>query len=89
MTRTIQDFIRLHKQKGGHWFDDDTIRFFKSSYGSLYGDKYFISSEKPPHDKRKWTIRKVNWETGNVENVGEFGAFPTKSQAERKLKSLL
>jgi hypothetical protein len=87
--RTIDEFIRLNQKKGQHWFDRDTIRFFKSTYSHLYDNKYFISSEKSPHDKRKWSIRKVDWRTGNVETVGEFQQFTTKKQAEKKLRSLI
>lgn len=87
MGKKIDDFIRLHQKKGGHWFDSDTIRFFKSRYGPLYKDRYFISSEKAPHNPRKWSIRKVNWKTGRVDTVSEFGGFGTEAQAKRHLRS--
>jgi hypothetical protein len=88
-TKTIDDFIRLHQKKGCHWFDKETIRFFKSNYGPLYSQKYFISSEKGPYSNRKWTIRKINWNNGKVDTVGEFQKFNTEKQAQEYMRKKL
>lgn len=87
--RTMAEFIRLNKRRGQHWFDRDTIRFFQSRFGPLVKGRYFISSEKSPYDVRKWSIRKVNWKTGQVDTISEFGGFKTESQAKRRLSELM
>lgn len=84
--RTMSGFMMLHKDKGGHWFDRDTIEFFNSRIGPLVKGRYFISSERAPHNPRKWSIRKVNWKTAQVDTVGEFGGFNTEVQAKNFLK---
>ncbi len=58
----------------GHWFDPDTLRFFKSRIGALrvIGKIWlFISSEKGPHGPRAYTVRRMD-EKGSIDNVGEF-----------------
>lgn len=84
--KTMEDVIRANKKAGQHWFDEDTMRFFKSDFGKLYSNKYFISSEKSPHNPRRWSIRKVNWKTGDVDTVGEFQQFSTQASAKRYLR---
>jgi len=55
---------------------------------------YFISSEKHPypdfqHMVRRYTIRALDTRTGDMETVGEFGAYPTKDQARNALGKIL
>lgn len=84
-------FIRLNKEKGFHWFDKATIRFFKSrvmSWDNVTG--YFISSERHSFDtSRCYTIRKADFNTGQVETVGEYGEYPTLTRAKTALNKLL
>lgn len=90
---TIQDIMDLNRKAGQHWFDKDTMGFFKSkvpqSHVGLVKNKYFISSEKSPWDARKYSIREWRGKTKDIETVGEFGAYKTKAQAERNLKKLI
>ncbi|MHC4322695.1 MAG: DUF7447 family protein [Planctomycetota bacterium] len=59
----------------GHWFDPDTMRFFRSRIGKARKCKngvwFFVSSEKPPHGKRKYSVRKMELD-GDINTVGEF-----------------
>ena len=87
--KTMADVEELNRRRGKHWFEPDTLAFFKSSYGGLYGNRYFISSEKSPYDKRKWSIRKVDWKTGKIGTVGDFQQFGTEAQAKRHMKDVL
>lgn len=63
-----------NRNRSGHWFDEDTLRFFKSRIGALaiVGKIWlFISSEKDWGRPRGYTIRRMD-EKGNISNVGEF-----------------
>lgn len=71
----------------GHWFDPETMRFFKTRIGAhVYvnddytnGDLLFITSEKPPHGPRAYAVRQMNRKTGDIR--GEVREFATRSQA--------
>lgn len=88
--RTIKD---LNRRAGQHWFSADTMRFFKSKipqdHEGLVMNRFFISSEKSPFDKRKYTIREWKGKTKSVDTFGEFGAYNTKASAQRVLKKLM
>lgn len=82
---SMDDVRRANQQLGHHWFDADTLRGFKSRVGkTLYGGRYFISSENGgPHiwnGKRRYSVRRVN-PNGSIDTVGEFGQFATGRQA--------
>ncbi len=80
-----------HKNRNpqGHFFDIDTMKFFKSRIGEVkIKDNvwYFITSEKPPHGKRQYSVRKMGMD-GGIETVGEFCSMTTY-QAKKLLKEL-
>lgn len=87
---TLSQVRSANKAAGQHWFDPDTMRFFKSRiYGvmgtnSLACNRYFISSEANPEGVRRFTVRMVNIFDG-IETVGEFHSHRTQSQALRAL----
>lgn len=86
----LDEFKALNKAKGYYWFSKDTMRFFKSrvvSFDIVTG--YFISSERNGDLPRCYTIRKANFETGNVESVSEFQAYPTLQRVKTAYKRLL
>ena len=72
MYRTIEDIMNKNQQSGRHFFSPSTMRFFKSKvYRTVYRDEeeaYFITSEKAPHDKRKYSVRRAN-EDGSIETI--------------------
>ncbi len=91
---TIQE-IKSHTN--GHFFDAGSTRFFNSRYpqtGIRKGDKaYFITSEQfigseGHHAPRLYTIRQLDYKTGDVDTVGDFNKL-TKSQAQTALKNLI
>jgi hypothetical protein len=90
--KRLSEFIQLSKSKGQHWFDADTMRFFKtrvcrSSYDCISG--LFITSERGPLGaERRYSIRKADFETGKVSTVGEFQAYATLKQAKGALRRL-
>jgi len=73
----------------GHFFDSDTMRFFKSRIGEVRlkgNDWYFITSEKPPHGERRYSVRKMQLD-GDIETIGAFCEM-SRYEAQKKLKQL-
>ena len=69
--------------KGRHWFDKDTMRFFKcrlprTAYVGPCG-VFFVSSEKGPSEVRRYTVRQFSG-PGEVKTVGPFNEY-TRSTA--------
>ena len=87
----MNDVKRIHESKGLYFFSKDTIKFFHSRIGdTLYGDKYFVSSERMDNTvPRRYTVREFDAETGYINTVGDFGGFNTKTQAVKYIKGLL
>lgn len=89
---TIGDVRRRHT---GHWFDPDTMRFFKTRLPAestlLISGRYFVSSEdnSSPYypGERRYTIREA-LSDGKVETVGEFHVYPSRKAAERVARAL-
>lgn len=73
----------------GHWFDPETMRFFKSRVGIIRSkgdDYYFVSSEKPPHGPRMFSVRHMDI-GGDINTIGEFCSL-TRYMAEKTVKQL-
>jgi len=86
---TIEIVKEINKAKNQHFFDKDTMRFFKSKIHSrqLIDDKYFITSEQFDYDTpRLYTIREFDQESGDIGTVGEFQQFRSVKEAKDFLK---
>lgn len=65
----------------GQFFDKATMKFFNSKiYPSVYGGKYFITSEQDRHGqafggKRVFTVREWDVETDRIRTIGTMGDF--------------
>ena len=80
---------------GRHWFDADTLRFFRGrlaagGYQAADGSVYFVSSEQnhgmgAPYP-RLYTVRRLSGPKGNVETVGEFQQYRTTGAATAAAK---
>lgn len=85
--RYMEDVKRRNAKLGNHWFEPSTLRFFGSRvHDSLYtaGDRaYFVTSEKPPHGRRAYSVRRANPD-GSIDTVGEFCGFNTGRQAHAR-----
>ncbi len=92
-TVDIRDIERLNAQKGKHWFEADTLRFFRSRYADTAivkdGGAYFTSSEQGPSMARLYSVRRMDMETGAVESIGGFQAYDTLALAEAALKRVI
>lgn len=70
------------------WFSPETMRFFDTRVGhSVYGGRYFVTSEKGPDGVRKWSIRECV--DGVIDTVGEFQAYESHEQAVAEIQRLL
>ena len=79
----------LRRQHKGHFFDPDTLRFFKSRVGDkVYGGSMFITSERGPHGPRAYSVRRVT-KGGRIDTVGSFQGYSSKAQAERAIARIM
>lgn len=84
----MRDIERAHR---GHWFSQDTMRFFRSrvgSYGYLSqsdGAKvFFVSSEQFDYaSPRLYTVRVQDRATGEISSASEFQQYASWSGADR------
>ena len=92
MEKTISNARALNKVKGFHWFSPKTMQFFRSQvHGGILKEKYFITSENKGFGDcvgRAFTIREVNWETGNVATVGQFLGYRSMEEAKEAIKQM-
>ena len=77
---------------GHHFFDADTLRFFRSRVGSaLYGGRYFVTSEQRQGmggQLRLYTVRRAE-DDGRITTVGEFQAYATRAEALKAISELM
>ena len=86
---TIGDVKRANHELGHHWFDADTLRFFRSRIGlELYGGRYFISSEAGPDRVRRFTVREAA-ASGAITTVGGFQSHVSRAAAMAAIRELL
>lgn len=85
---TLGDVERLNASSGHHFFDADTLRFFRSridyGYGLMHG-RYFITTEKDGSNPRRASIRAA-MDDGSIETVGEFQQFASPAAAVKALE---
>ena len=78
---------RLAERKGSHFFEKDTMRFFKSRViYDVFPSKngvYFVTSEKKgfSDNTRVFNVRFIDINTGSIDTINGFGAYETKAQA--------
>ena len=77
-------YYRLNPK--GHFFDKETMRFFKSRIEAVLQDDYFITSESRSFrdDTRGYTVRQLRGENDHVREIGEHD---TLKQARKALKN--
>lgn len=84
--------LRLIRERnaasGGHWFDADTLKFFRSRLptgvvGRVDNTAWFVTSEAGPFGRgpRAYTVRRADVATGHVDTVGEFRGYSTRGAA--------
>lgn len=96
-----EELKRLAVTLGNHWFDKDTLRFFSSRFGAtIYGKRYFVSSERYQDDPRVYSIREFSFYTAtredgreivylDISTVGEMGEYGNSTSAVVVIRKLL
>lgn len=80
--RTVWDIEEANQRRGHHFFDEDTMRFFKSRIlDGVYGGRFFVTSEKGPDNVRRYTVREAKAD-GSVDTYGDFQDYATAAQAK-------
>jgi hypothetical protein len=98
MAWTIPRIKAANRAAGFHWFDEDTLAFFDSRVeDAVYegpGGVFFVSSEQfhgsdGDSGPRRWTVRRFDPETADIETVGPFNVLDRDAarEAARQLAS--
>jgi len=87
---SIHEIKQANKELGGHWFSADTMRFFGSRVlPTVYGGRYFITSEDNfQRTEKLYTVRQAQ-PNGDIDTVGDFQAYATRAEAVKAIKALL
>jgi hypothetical protein len=89
---TIPEIRLRNKEAGKHFFDRDTMNFFRSRvYEATYGN-YFVTSEQfvsvdGKRDPRRFTVRRFN-DDYSIDTVGEFQQHETLDDAMNEARRL-
>lgn len=83
---TIADVKAQNRRAGQHFFDRDTMKFLNSRVEStLMKGNYFITSEKYPHNPRRYKVRQYNPGNHHILTIGEEGTY---QEAKDSIKAL-
>jgi hypothetical protein len=86
---SVDDIKRANRDHGHHFFDRDTLHFFRSRvHDVVYGGRYFVTSEQCPFPgdyPRLYSVRRAN-DDGSIDSVGEFQQYETRAQAHAAAK---
>jgi hypothetical protein len=90
---SIHRVKRLNAEKGHHFFSESNIRFFSSRCAqSAYrvgNTAYFVTSERPNRlTPRRYTVRKIDMGTGEIDNEGGFLLYASRVQANAAMMRL-
>ena len=88
------EMYEIARRHLGHWFDPGSLRFFRSRLaqgGYRTADRarvYFVSSEQFEDSTgwrapRLYSVRVMDWDTGDIDTVGEFQQYASRSGADR------
>jgi len=78
MFKTMAEIKAANKAAGRFFFSPDTMRFFESRIEAGPFNNRFVTSEKPPHEPRRFTVRTAN-DDGTISPAEEH--FTTRAAA--------
>src|SRR3990167_9628009 len=90
---TISAIKEANRARGHHFFEADTLRFFRSRIlRGVIGGRYFITSEQFEaysgyRAPRKYSVREC-LEDGQIRTHGEFNTYETPAQARAAARKL-
>ncbi len=96
MTTISMTTIRSHYRRlkpDGHWFDVETMRFFKTKLSGS-GEKrpdgsiWFVSRETNPCDETRWSVRRMDPE-GDIHTIGRFHSYEDEAAARDAMRLAL
>ena len=86
---TLDQIKRENRLAGFYFFEPDAMRFFSSRCSEDVfagpGGIYFASSERDNHrdyNRRLYSVRRFDPDTGTVDTLGAFQGFETLAQAK-------
>ena len=80
---SMNQIEEANRYAGQHFFDPDTMRFFKSRISAhVYYGRIFVTSEKGPDEIRRYTVRRQR-RNGSMDTLGEFQGYATSRQAHK------
>jgi hypothetical protein len=94
---TYPRFLSIERLKsevthgGSHFFDRDAMRFFKSRVNrTLYGGRFFVTSEDNGYDGRKYTVRFVRQDANGHYTMTDTGfqRYSTSRAANNAARAL-
>jgi len=87
--RTIADVKKANKENGFFWFSKGAMKFFDTKIEtSLLKGGYFVTSEDIDcHNFRKYKIRRVKNDKGNIETIGD--SFNRLEKAKEIIRDML
>lgn len=94
----IGQLIRAYESTdSGHFFEAAALRYFNSRIGqTIYGGKYFVTSEKmpslyEPEHPRLYTVRSIeaDGDRYRIETIGDFYKHETEAQAVAAIRALI
>lgn len=84
----LREVVKANDEAGRHWFETDTMEFFKSRLETdLFDGRYFITSERGPFGPRAFTIHLAD-EKAHIHTVGDFMAYKTLEDAKAALEEV-
>jgi hypothetical protein len=80
---TITEMKALNASNGYFFFERDTMKGFNSRIHGTANDKgFFITSEQfDENSPRLYTLRRIDFTTGDVDTVGKFQQYNTLADA--------
>lgn len=86
---TITEMKRLNKAAGQYWFSKGAMKFFNTKIEAKPDkNNFFITSDCPNDGIKRYTIRRFNTETYEVETASEFWEFRTLEEAKAARKQM-
>lgn len=86
----VRDFYKRN-QPDGHWFDADSMRFFKTKLPEVAYETnagvLFVTSEVNPSGVKAYTVRRQTVE-GDIDTVGNFHSYQSQAAAMKAIKAL-
>ena len=85
---TLQDLERLHKNAQLHWFDDDTMKQWQTTFHSPVYDGsngLFFVTHNVWDNKKGYTIRQFD-DDCHISTIGAFQAFSSAKAARSAAK---